>query len=101
MLNDIRYVVLGAGAIGCAVGLVYSPGSGEENRKRLTQWANSRVSQASSKAQSQAQQLRAKVESQARELRSEAESRIEEMGDKAEAQASELRDKAEEALPTS
>jgi len=104
--------LLAGAAIGGAVGLVYSPGSGKENRKRLAGWANARVSEASSKAQSQAQQLRdraesqaqelrAKVESQAHELRGEAESRVEEIGDRVEARASEVRDKTEEALPTS
>jgi gas vesicle protein len=93
--------LLAGAAIGGAVGLVYSPGSGEENRKRLAGWANNRVSEASSKAQSQAKQLRDRAESQAHELRGEAESRVEEIGDRVEARAAEVRDKAEEALPTS
>jgi gas vesicle protein len=40
----IAGILLGA-AIGAAVALYYTPGTGAENRRRLTQWATARKNQ--------------------------------------------------------
>jgi gas vesicle protein len=44
-------------ALGAAVGLVYSPSTGIENRKRLVSWASGRATELRDKVQAQAQQL--------------------------------------------
>ncbi len=41
---------LAGAAIGAAVGLVYTPAGGEENRKRLNSWANNRMQELENKA---------------------------------------------------
>lgn len=48
--NGIMLLGLLAGAlVGGAVGLVYTPANGEENRKRLSQWAGNRANDAQNK----------------------------------------------------
>ena len=48
--NGIMLLGLVAGAIvGGAVGLVYTPVSGEENRKRMAEWATNRAGDAQDK----------------------------------------------------
>ncbi len=48
--NGIMLLGIVAGAIvGGAVGLVYTPANGEENRKRLSEWAANRAGDAQDK----------------------------------------------------
>ena len=44
-------------ALGAAVGLVYSPSTGAENRKRLAGWARGRATELRDKVQAQAREL--------------------------------------------
>jgi len=92
-------VALGA-AIGGAVGLVYTPASGEENRRRLREWVNARIEEARGKAETQAGQIRSRVESQAVAVRSRVETKAEEIREVAQARVEEVRDKAQSALPS-
>lgn len=41
--------ILAGAAIGAAVGLVYTPANGEDNRKRLNEWANNRLEEVQNK----------------------------------------------------
>lgn len=40
-------------ALGAALGLIYSPGTGEENRKHLVGWANARIDDVSANLHNQ------------------------------------------------
>ena len=84
--------MLAGAAIGAAVGLVYSPGTGEENRRRIAEWARARFDQTRDRAYERVEQafstVRTEVErvvDQAREraeaIKSEAEGRIEQVRD--------------------
>ncbi len=44
--------MLARGAVGAAVMLFYTPVNGEENRKRLSEWAGHRAGEARDKAES-------------------------------------------------
>lgn len=41
--------ILAGAALGAAVALVYTPARGEENRKRLNEWAGNRLEEAQNK----------------------------------------------------
>ncbi len=44
--------IIAGAAVGAAMGLVFSPANGEENRRRLSEWAGSRAHDLQDKAQS-------------------------------------------------
>ena len=54
-------VILGS-VVGAALSAVYTPGSGEENRKRIAGWFNSRLSDVSDAAQGRAQAVTSTVQ---------------------------------------
>jgi len=59
------YTILGlaaGAAIGAGVALVYSPSRGEENRKRLQEWVQSRAGEAQVQVQSRTQELQNKAQ---------------------------------------
>lgn len=86
--------MLAGGAIGAGVALVYTPGSGEENRRRIAEWVNARISKVTSRVETQAGEIRSKVETQAEEIRGKVEAQAGEIRGKVEAKAGELRDTA-------
>jgi len=67
------------------VALVFSPGTGEENRRRLQQWVQSRLSQA-----------QGQVQTKAGELQNKAQQAASQGADWATARATEVRDKAQD-----
>jgi gas vesicle protein len=68
--------VLAGAAIGAALGLVYSRGSGDENRKALLDWGQGRATDLQRKAKSELQAVQHKAEDQVAQVRREAEQRL-------------------------
>jgi gas vesicle protein len=79
------YTILGlaaGAAIGAGVALVYSPARGEENRKRLQEWAQSRAQDAQGQVQSRTQELQNKAQQAASQSSEWAAHRVTEAKDK-------------------
>ena len=68
--------VLAGAAIGAALGLVYSRGSGEENRKALLDWGQGRATNLQRKAESELHAVQQKAGDQIGQVRREAEQRL-------------------------
>src|SRR5947209_20628282 len=93
------YAILGmaaGAAIGAGVALVYSPATGEENRRRLLEWAQARLSDAQDQIQSRINGVQNQVQSRAGDLQDKAQQVATQSADWATNRATEVRGKAEE-----
>jgi gas vesicle protein len=82
------YTILGmaaGAAIGAGVALVYSPGTGDQNRTRLQQWVQSRIGDA-----------QGQVQGMAGDLQNKAQQAASQGADWATARAADVRDKAQD-----
>jgi gas vesicle protein len=88
--------VLAGAAIGAALGLVYSRGSGEENRKAMLDWGQGRANDLQRKARSELQAVQHKAEDQIGQVRREAEHRLDTVRHTAEDRLDAVRHKVED-----
>jgi gas vesicle protein len=68
--------VLAGAAIGAAVALTRTPGTGEENRRRVAGLAKARAEEARQKAEAQAAELRAKAEARVETIKDKAQDAV-------------------------
>jgi len=87
-------------AIGAGVALVYTPGKGEENRRRMLEWVEARLAEAQDQILSRISGVQNQVQDRADDLRSKTQQVASQSADWAANRATEVRGKAEEITRT-
>jgi gas vesicle protein len=88
--------VLAGAAVGAALGLVNSRGTGEQNRKAMLDWGQHRAENLQRKAQGQLQAVQQKAEDRIGQVRHETEQRVDALKHTAEDRLDTVRHKVED-----
>jgi len=89
--------MLAGAAIGAALGLVFSPATGEENRRRIAEWARARLDQTRERAYEQVEQAFSTVRTGVQGVAVQAQERAEAIKSEAEARIEQVREEVQNA----